>query len=169
MTTVTNEIISNLYDSDGTFTLMATPLPTGSYLNNSNYAGSLQYFFPFAMIMWSNLGSVLAQVSLEKNEDKLTSILKRIGYRPIIEVYRRFFVMLFSWLFMIPIAIVCLILMFKSVNVVIGLIIIMTVFFEMWLLDITLKYSLGDKWGLMIKLLYYGASVVLSLSMTYNP
>ena len=169
MTTVTNEIISSLYDSDGTFTLMATPLPTGSYLNNSNYAGSLQYFFPFAMIMWSNLGSVLAQVSLEKNEDKLTSILKRIGYRPIIEVYRRFFVMLFSWLFMIPIAIVCLILMFKSVNVVIGLIIIMTVFFEMWLLDITLKYSLGDKWGLMIKLLYYGASVVLSLSMTYNP
>ena len=169
MTTVTNEIISNLYDSDGTFTLMATPLPTGSYLNNSNYAGSLQYFFPFAMIMWSNLGSVLARVSLEENEDKLTSILKRIGYRPIIEVYRRFFVMLFSWLFMIPIAIVCLILMFKSVNVVIGLIIIMTVFFEMWLLDITLKYSLGDKWGLMIKLLYYGASVVLSLSMTYNP
>ena len=169
MTTVTNEIISSLYDSDGTFTLMATPLPTGSYLNNSNYAGSLQYFFPFAMIMWSNLGSVLAQVSLEKNEDKLTSILKRIGYRPIIEVYRRFFVMLFSWLFMIPIAIVCLILMFKSVNVVIGLIIIMTVFFEMWLLDITLKYSLGDKWGLMIKFLYYGASVVLSLSMTYNP
>lgn len=169
MTTVTNEIISSLYDSDGTFTLMATPLPTGSYLNNSNYAGSLQYFFPFAMIMWSNLGSVLAQVSLEKNEDKLTSILKRIGYRPIIEVYRRFFVMLFSWLFMIPIAIVCLILMFKSVNVVIGLIIIMTVFFEMWLLDITLKYSFGDKWGLMIKLLYYGASVVLSLSMTYNP
>ena len=169
MTTVTNEIISNLYDSDGTFTLMATPLPTGSYLNNSNYAGSLQYFFPFAMIMWSNLGSVLARVSLEENEDKLTSILKRIGYRPIIEVYRRFFVMLFSWLFMIPIAIVCLILMFKSINVVIGLIIIMTVFFEMWLIDITLRYSFGAKWGLMIKLIYYGASIVLSLSMTYNP
>ena len=106
---------------------------------------------------------------MEKNEDKLTSILKRIGYRPIIEVYRRLFVMLFSWLFMIPIALVCLILMFKSVNAIIGLIIILCVFSEMWLLDLSLKYSFGDKWGLMVKLIYYGASVVLSLSLTYNP
>ena len=121
------------------------------------------------MIFVSNLGSVFASLSQEENEDKLVNILKRIGYRPIIEVYRRIILMLFSWIFLIPIALVILILMLPAVNPVIGLAVILIVIFEMTLIDIVLKYSFGNRLGLIIKLIYYAAGFFLSLSLTYDP
>ena len=169
MTTVTNEIIQNQYQKDGTFTLMATPLPTGSFEDNSSYQGTLLYFFPFAMIFMANLGSVYADMSKEQNEDKLVNILKRIGYRPIIEVYRRFYLMLISWIFLIPIALIILVTMLPSVNVVIGLSVILIVITEMTLIDMILKYGFGSRLGMIIKLLYYAAGFFLSLGLTYNP
>ena len=95
------------------------------------------------MIFVSNLGSVFAAVSQEANEDKLVNILKRIGYRPIIEVYRRMVLMLFSWIFLIPIAIAILYTMLPAVNVVIGLSVILIVIFEMTLIDMLLKFGFG--------------------------
>ena len=148
---------------------MTTPLPTGEFQDNSSYAGVFMYFFPFAMVMWSNIGSLLAQISQEKNEDKLTNILKRIGYRPIIEVYRRFYIMIFSWIFMIPLAILIMVLMLPGINVFIGLLIILLIIVEMWLIDILLKYAFGDKWGLAFKLMYYALGFFQSLSLTFNP
>ena len=121
------------------------------------------------MIFVSNLGSVFASVSQEDNEDKLVNILKRIGYRPIIDVYRRMILMLFSWIFLIPIALVILFLMLPAVNPVIGLAVILIVIFEMTLIDIVLKYSFGNRLGLIIKLIYYAAGFFLSLSLTYDP
>ena len=121
------------------------------------------------MIFMANLGSVYADMSKEQNEDKLVNILKRIGYRPIIEVYRRFYLMLISWIFLIPIALIILVTMLPSVNVVIGLSVILIVIIEMTLIDMILKYGLGKKLGTIVKLLYYAAGFFLSLGLTYNP
>ena len=70
---------------------------------------------------------------------------------------------------MIPIALVILILMLPAVNPVIGLAVILIVIFEMTLIDIVLKYSFGNRLGLIIKLIYYAAGFFLSLSLTYDP
>ena len=77
--------------------------------------------------------------------------------------------MIFSWIFMIPIAIVVLILMLPGIDIFIGLLLILLIIVEMWLIDILLKYAFGEKWGLVVKLLYYGAGFFQSLSLTFNP
>ena len=121
------------------------------------------------MIFVSNLGSVFAEVSKEANEDKLVNILKRIGYRPIIEVYRRMVLMLFSWIFLIPIALVILYTMLPAVNALIGLTVILIVIFEMTLIDMLLKFGFGNRLGFIIKMMYYAGGFFLSLGLTYNP
>ena len=121
------------------------------------------------MIFVSNLGSVFADVSKEANEDKLVNILKRIGYRPIIEVYRRMVLMLFSWIFLIPIALVILYTMLPAVNALIGLTVILIVIFEMTLIDMLLKFGFGNRLGFIIKMMYYAGGFFLSLGLTYNP
>ena len=73
--------------------LMTTPLYTGEYMNSGGYAGILVMIFPVVALIWANLGSVIADSVKQENEEKLENILKRIGYRSIIEVYRSFIVM----------------------------------------------------------------------------
>ena len=65
--------------------------------------------------------------------------------------------MIFSWIFMIPIALVIIYLMLPGVNLFIGLLLVLLIIVEMWLIDILLKYSFGEKWGLVVKLMYYAA------------
>ena len=83
---------------------MATPIPTDKYEDNSKYAPSLLFYLPLVLTVWSNIGSTIAEVSQQSNEDKLNNILKRIGYRPIVEVYRRFILMIYDLLYLITMA-----------------------------------------------------------------
>ena len=62
-------------------------------MNSGGFAPILVGILPLLMLMWANLGSVIADAAKEENEEKLENILKRIGYRPIVEVYRSFIVM----------------------------------------------------------------------------
>ena len=121
MATVTNEIIQNQYGAEGKFTLMTTPLPTGEYVNAGGFAATLAGLLPFVIILWANLGSVVADAAKEENEDKLENILKRIGYRPVVEVYRSFIVMaIFTLLVFTPVALITLFLTMPQVNPIIG-------------------------------------------------
>ena len=65
MATVTNEIIQNQYGSEGKFTLMTTPLPTGEYVNAGGFAATLVGLLPFVIILWANLGSAVADAAKE--------------------------------------------------------------------------------------------------------
>ena len=75
---------------------MTTPLYTGTYMDSGAYAPILLAIFPIVLLLWGNLGGVVADAAKEENEPKLENILKRIGYRPIVEVYRSFIVMIIS-------------------------------------------------------------------------
>ena len=70
---------------------------------------------------------------------------------------------------MIPIAIVIMVLMLPGINIAIGLLVVLLIIVEMWLIDILLKYAFGEKWGLVVKLMYYGAGFFQTLSLTFNP
>ena len=55
-------------------------------MNAGGFAATLTGLLPFVIILWANLGGVVADAAKEENEDKLENILKRIGYKPIVEV-----------------------------------------------------------------------------------
>ena len=75
---------------------MTTPVKSGTYVNTGGYADLLVAFFPIAALLWANIGNAISEAAKEDNEDKLENILKRIGYRPVVEVYRSFIVMAIS-------------------------------------------------------------------------
>ena len=77
--------------------------------------------------------------------------------------------MIFSWIFMIPLAIIIITLMLPGIDIFIGVLLVVLIIVEMWLIDILLKYAFGSSWGLVVKLLYYGAGFFQSLSLTFNP
>ena len=105
---------------------MTTPLPTGEYVNAGGFAATLTGLLPFVIILWANLGGVVADAAKEENEDKLENILKRIGYKPIVEVYRSFIVMaVFTLLVFIPISLITLFLTMPQVNPIIGVLFFM--------------------------------------------
>ena len=82
-------------------------------MNSGGYAESLTSLLPIVALLWANLGGVIADAAKEDNEEKLENILKRIGYRPIVEVYRSFIVMIISMLIVFtPVALLLLILIF---------------------------------------------------------
>ena len=143
MTTVTNEIVKNQYQAEGDFTLMATPLPTGEYKDNLSYSGTILFMLPVVLAFFSNLGFAFSQIAEEKNEAQLQNILKRIGYREIINVYRSFIIASISTVFfMIPIGLISLLLVLPIVNPVIGIVFFVIVNLEMWLVDMILNMFL---------------------------
>ena len=77
--------------------------------------------------------------------------------------------MIFSWIFMIPLAILIMVLMLPGIDIFIGLLIILLIVVEMWLIDILLKYAFGQKWGFVVKVMYYALGFFQSLSLTFNP
>ena len=83
-------------------------------MNSGGYAETLTSLLPIVALLWANLGGVIADAAKEDNEEKLENILKRIGYRPIVEVYRSFTVMMISMLIVFtPVALILLILIFS--------------------------------------------------------
>ena len=88
---------------------------------SGGFAATLAGLLPFVIILWANLGSVVADAAKEENEDKLENILKRIGYKPVVEVYRSFIVMaVFTLLVFTPVALITLFLTMPQVNPIIG-------------------------------------------------
>ena len=149
--------------------LMTTPLDTGEYMNSGGYAGILLMIFPVVALIWANLGSVIADSVKQENEEKLENILKRIGYRPIIEVYRSFIVMVITIAVVYtPVAVVMLLLMLSQVNVFIGLMFFYMIPFEMWVIDMLFKFMFGKK-ALIIKVFYYVANICLVVVMGIRP
>ena len=83
-------------------------------MNSGGYAQSLTGLLPVIALLWANLGVEIADAAKEDNEEKLENILKRIGYRPIVEVYRSFIVMMISMMIVFtPVALIVLILIFS--------------------------------------------------------
>jgi hypothetical protein len=105
---------------------MTTPLPTGEYVNAGGFASTLAGLLPFVIIIWANLGSVVADAAKEENEDKLENILKRIGYKPVVEVYRSFIVLVvFTILVFTPVALITLFVTMPQVNPIVGVLFFM--------------------------------------------
>ena len=142
---------------------MATPIPTDKYEDNSKYAPSLLFFLPLVLTLWSNVGSTIAEVSQQSNEDKLNNILKRIGYRPIVEVYRRFILMIYDLLYLIPISALVFYFILPTVSVYIALLIMVIIVVEMWLIDMITKHTFSGGWGKVAKYIYHGIGFFLSL------
>ena len=148
---------------------MTTPLATGEYMNSGGWAGILLLFFPICTLIWANLGSVIADSAKQENEEKLENILKRIGYRPIIEVYRSFIVMCLTIVIIYtPMATIMLMLMLSEVNVFIGLFFFYMIPLEMWIIDMLFKYMFGKK-ATLIKVIYYIINVCIMVVMTIRP
>ena len=66
---------------------MVTNLPTGDYLSNADFQFLCSFFYPLILILAGNVASSVVATSKEKNEHKLLNILKRIGYREVVDVY----------------------------------------------------------------------------------
>ena len=165
MATATNEIIQNQYGSDGKFTLMTTPLPSGEYMNSGGYAPILTGLIPIVVLLWANLGSVIADAAKEENEEKLENILKRIGYRPIVEVYRSFIVMTVAIvLAFIPATLIILFITLPQVNVLIGLCYFYLMPNEMWLLDLNFKFLFGKRYYIP-KAIFYICNFFILISV----
>ena len=130
---------------------MATPIPTNEYIDNSSYSGALLFYLPLVLTLWSNVGSTIAEVSQQSNEDKLNNILKRIGYRPIVEVYRRFILMIYDLLYLIPISALVFFFILPTVSIYIAVLIMVIIVVEMWLIDMITKHSLSGGWGKVAK------------------
>ena len=50
---------------------MTTPLYTGTYMDSGAYAPILLAIFPIVLLLWGNLGGVVADAAKEENEPKL--------------------------------------------------------------------------------------------------
>ena len=96
-------------------------------------------------------------ITREKNEDKLLKILKRNGYRDVVDVCLQVILTLISLvLFFTPVALLLLFLIFPNVNFMLGLLFFWLVALEMFLIDTILKYTLGGTMGFALKLAFYG-------------
>ena len=68
--------------------------------------------------------------------------------------------------FMIPIGIVLLLMLLPSVNPVIGIVFFLMVNYEMWLVDMLLKYGIGKK-SFLLKAAFYGLQFFLAISLIF--
>ena len=169
MATVTNEIIQNQYGAEGSFTLITTPVGTGTYADTGSYGLIVNAVFPLVLLFWANLGNQIADQAKEDNEEKLENILKRIGYRPIVEVYRSFIVMALTILIVYtPAALIVLFLTLPGVNVFIGLVFFYMIPIEMWIIDMNFDFVFGKR-ALIIKALYYISSLFLQIMFQIRP
>ena len=126
---------------------MSTPLPSGEYMNSGGFAPILTGLIPIVALLWANLGSVIADAAKEENEEKLENILKRIGYRPIVEVYRSFIVMTVAIVMaFVPAALIILFICLPQVNFLIGVCYFYIIPNEMWLLDLNFKFLFGKRY-----------------------
>ena len=136
---------------------MATTLPTGEYEDNAASAFTVQFFLPFVLIMVGNLGSTIIGARKEKNEAQLFNILKRIGYREIVDVYEEAILNLLSTLFFYtPCALILTILLMPDVSIILTLLFSYLVAAEMFLLDVILRYALKGRGAAAFKLAFYG-------------
>ena len=136
---------------------MATTLPTGEYEDNAASAFTVQFFLPIVLIMVGNLGSTIIGTRKEKNEAQLFNILKRIGYREIVDVYEEAILNLLSTLFFYtPCALILTILLMPDVGIILTLLFSYLVAAEMFLLDAILRYALKGKGASAFKFAFYG-------------
>lgn len=91
--------------------------------------------------------------------------MKRIGYRPIVEVYRSFIVQgIFALTVYSVIAVVMLVTCLPQINVFIGLLYLQLIPLEMWIIDTLFKYMFGKR-ATVILILYYLSNLVVSIVM----
>ena len=148
---------------------MTTPLQSKPYEDTGAFSLVILGVYPLVALIWANLGSVIADSAKEENEQVLENILKRIGYRPIVEVYRSFIVMLITIaLLYTPVAILILMLLLPTVNVFIGLVFFYMIPIEMWIIDMCLNYVFGKR-ALIFKALYYITSLFLAIVCNLRP
>ena len=96
------------------------------------------------------------------------NILKRIGYREIVDVYQEAILTLLSTVvFYTPCAIALTILLLPDVRIEITLLFSYLVALEMFLLDAVLRYALRGRGATAFKWWFYGIQffVLLSISM----
>ena len=89
MATATQEVVGWL-GGEGKFTVLATTLHTGKFEDHGAAAFTAQFFVPFMLIMVGNFCSMIMGAVKEKNERQLVNMLKRMGYREIVDVYEEF-------------------------------------------------------------------------------
>ena len=107
--------------------------------------------------MVGNLGSTIIGATKEKNEAQLFNILKRIGYREIVDVYEEAILNLLSTLFFYtPVALILTILLMPDVSIILTLLFSYLVAAEMFLIDSILKYAFKGKGATAFKLAFYG-------------
>ena len=107
--------------------------------------------------MVANIGAIMVATADEKNEAKLRNILKRIGYRDVVDLWQKGIISLLSSIICyIPFCIVLLLFFCSYVNLFLGLIYLWMLAFEMFLLETILQYSLKGNAKLVVKLGYYG-------------
>ena len=105
--------------------------------------------------------------SAEKNEDKLNNILKRIGYREVVDVYMKAILNGISTLLLVtPVTLIIFLTSMNNISIILALLFTYMVAFEMFLLDMVLKYSFGGTFGILLKLCYYGIQFFVLLAQT---
>ena len=109
------------------------------------------------------MGSTIAGVSKQSNEDKLKNILKRIGYRPIVEVYRRFTLLLCDLLYLVPISYFLFSIFLPNVNIYIALMITVIIVVEIWLIDMITEHIFPGQTVNLAKYAYHGLGFFLSI------
>ena len=87
----------------------------------------------------------------------MLNILKRIGYRPVVDLYEEAILNAFSILaFFTPVALIILFTMLPNVNPALAITFFLIVAIEMFVLDSILKYTVSGSAKFLLKIIFYG-------------
>ena len=149
---------------------MVTSIPTGEYIDNATAATVILSIFPLMMILLGNIGNNIVDIANEKNEEKLLNILKRIGYRPVVDLYQDAIITGLSTLvFFVPAAIVLVIIVFPSVNLALAILFFIIVAFEMFVINSILNYGFTGAARVVLFLAFYGIQLIVLIASSTSP